>query len=86
MRRLQRQVGIYVDPYPNHLDPNPNHVDPNPNPNQVDIYVEVDNNGEQPRLRRPVDLIHFMRLCRQLKPSVAARPRWRLVRVRVRVP
>jgi hypothetical protein len=51
----------------------------------VDIYVEVDNNGEQPRLRRPVDLIHFMRLCRQLKPSVAARPRWRLVRVRVRV-
>ena len=29
--------------------------------------------------------INFMRLCRQLQPSVAARPRWRLVRVRVRV-
>ena len=43
----------------------------------VDIYVEVDNNGEQPRLRRPEDLLSFMRLCRQLQPSVAAGSRWR---------
>ena len=53
MRRLQRQVGIYAHPSPNQVGPNPNHVDPNPSPHQVDIYVEVDNNGEQPRLRRP---------------------------------
>ena len=34
---------------------------------------------------RSQDLINFMRLCRQLQPSVAARPRWRLVRGRARV-
>ena len=43
----------------------------------MDIYVEVDNNGAQPRLRRPEDLLSFMRLCRQLQPAVAPGPRWR---------
>ena len=43
----------------------------------VDLYVEVDNNGEQPRLRRPEDVLNFMRLCRQLQPAGAAEGRWR---------
>ena len=43
----------------------------------VDLYVEVNNNGEQPRLRRPEDVLNFMRLCRQLQPAGAAEGRWR---------
>ena len=37
----------------------------------VDLYVEVDNDSEQPRLRRPEDVLSFMRLCRQLQPAAS---------------
>lgn len=43
----------------------------------VDLYVEVDNDGPQPRLRRSEDVLSFMRLCRQLQPASKCGARWR---------
>lgn len=35
----------------------------------VDLCIEVDNDEEQPRLRRAEDVLAFLRLCRKLQPA-----------------
>jgi len=44
----------------------------------VDLHIEVDNDTSQPRLRRPEDVLAFLRLCRQLAPAEGrGEGRWR---------